>query len=222
MRKKTSEEQRYLAELISDFGVIPKISPELAVHRIQSRYSVLIQSIDLTKDLFSLALEHNHFAPEFPKALHKLLYSGILNNAGMFRSVDEPYEGEVLFGPRQQFRGTHPSRIEEDLRAVFKLLGTEDDHPVHSIAKFYQRFVQVHPFYDANGRIGRVIVSLYLDNNGLFINWKKLEANTKWIKRLNNCHKRHGKFGYAVYLNRHVDYWRRFIKPKSSVYTDFE
>lgn len=66
----------------------------------------------------------------------------------------------------------------------------------------------VHPFYDANGRIGRFMLETYLNFHNMIVQWQKLHANEKWLKRLNECHKRFHSDNYELYLNRLVKHWR--------------
>lgn len=39
-------------------------------------------------------------------------------------------------------------------------------HPIERVALFHLRFVGIHPFVDGNGRTGRLILNLFLMQNG--------------------------------------------------------
>lgn len=93
-------------------------------------------------------------------------------------------------------------------RAASHLILRTDDSVYHAV-KFYQQFVQIHPFYDANGRIGRFLLEIYLNLHGIGMQWKKLYANEKWIKKLNDCHRRKGASEYERYLGYLVSHWNK-------------
>lgn len=221
-----SHEQAYLEDLLKDFALEPDIDAQRAVVLIQARYAILLENIDIiTNSLFPPAITGvtPSIVPPLsilPKMIHGFLYNGILLNAGEYRHSDEPNSGVVLFGAGQRFKGTSPSQISEEIAYTFDILTKKDSDPIWCAAVFYQRFVQIHPFYDANGRIGRAIVTAYLDQHGLFMNWEAMEKNSKWLKRLNDCHKRYGKPTYDEYIGYHVAHWRQFIIQKSKIFSE--
>ncbi|MCB9430871.1 MAG: Fic family protein [Ardenticatenaceae bacterium] len=218
-----SHEQAHLADLLSDFAAAPSINPQNAIVLIQLRYSALLQDIEVIRDVLRLADEKGGSHSAFlPRVIHKFLYKSILNNAGQYRRTNEPGNGIIKFGPRQIFDGAPPSQIESEINVVFSALHATEYDPVWRVAAFYQRFVQIHPFYDANGRIGRAIVVAYLDLYGLYMNWENMEKNNQWLKRLNDCHKRYLSHDYTPYLEYHINHWRRFIAPKAVIYSQDE
>ena len=78
---------------------------------------------------------------------------------------------------------------------------------------FYQHFVKVHPFYDANGRIGRLIASIYLEYFEYKVLWKELETTkkNKFLGKLNECHKRQNPPLKEEYLEYLYDFWKPFV-----------
>lgn len=218
-----SHERAYLASLLADFSVNPELKAEQAVTLIQTRYAALLRHTDILSDLLSMPEDDGVLpATTLPRMIHDFLYRGILSNAGQYRSSTEPNDGIVHFGRGQKFSGLPPSQIEFETRDILSFLPLENADSVWGAAKFYQRFVQIHPFYDANGRIGRAIVTAYLDLHGLYMNWEVMEKNNKWLKCLNDCHKRYSKPIYDTYLTYHVNHWRKFIAPKIDIYPETE
>lgn len=104
-----------------------------------------------------------------------------------------------FFGPNQQFSGYSPYDIPTGVNGAYSFLIQDAGEPVVQVVRFYQLFVYVHPFYDANGRIGRFIMDVYLHYYGRHISWKKLNKNQKWLKKLNDCHRRVGQESYDRY-----------------------
>lgn len=145
-----------------------------------------------------------------PLIIHDYLFRDLLSNAGHYRKRTDPENGFVTFGNRQQFACSPPEKINDRAKRACSHLILDDANPVYNAVKFYQQFVHIHPFYDANGRIGRFIVETYLNFFGIGMQWKTLCANEKWLKKLNECHKRYDNLGYERYLTFLVSYWERF------------
>lgn len=57
------------------------------------------------------------------------------------------------------------------------------------MAIIHHQFESIHPFYDGNGRTGRVLNILYLINNGLldtilYLNWYIVQTKTEYYHLL--------------------------------------
>lgn len=63
----------------------------------------------------------------------------------------------------------HHDRVPDLMSDLEKLLHTEDYfiHPLLRIAIAHYQFETIHPFLDGNGRLGRLMISLYLASEGL-------------------------------------------------------
>ena len=73
--------------------------------------------------------------------------------------------GEVVYTPPQ-----HPEQIAKlvsDLELFINDPGRLDVDPLIKMAIIHYQFESIHPFYDGNGRTGRIINILYLVANGL-------------------------------------------------------
>ncbi len=131
-----------------------------------------------------------------PLTIHKFIYNGLFKFAGSYREKHDPSGGGVHFGPQHAqkrkpvFQGDAPGEIKEGVyRAIRFLCDASTDNPIRAAICFYQAFIEVHPFYDANGRIARLIVNIFLYEYGLNINWSEFDSKSKFIKALNWCHK---------------------------------
>lgn len=135
-----------------------------------------------------------------------------LSNAGKIRSISDPNSGRIHFGGQKhqrlqaRFQGVSTLNIEQELNVAFAHLKSDAENSIDQALRFYQHFVKAHPFYDANGRIGRLIVSIYLYSFEYYVLWAQFDGskNGQFIKKLNNCHKRmdsgHGFEEYFGYL----------------------
>jgi len=227
-------EQSYLAELINDFPCKTKVTVVTAEKILRARYLQLeknipkiLQLIDivktsaLSKNVINLARTNKMFPEFFISQMlffHEYLFEDILSNAGKLRLSSDPNGGRVGFGGSDsriignfKYIGSPCSEIENDLSKCFALLTENPPDPISSSVEFYRRFVKIHPFYDANGRIGRLIISLYNQRHGFYINWSQIEKDgnkSNFIKRLNECHKRENQKVYSI----HFEYLLSFVK----------
>ncbi|WPD21629.1 MAG: Fic family protein [Candidatus Electrothrix scaldis] len=159
------------------------------------------------------------FFQKIPSELHKQLFAGILNNAGEYRKATDPNNGEVFFGPStNQFAGADPAMIDSMLRNNISSLKLSPPDPVDVAAKFYQRFVYIHPFNDGNGRIARFIVEVYLIYHQYRIDFEQLRKTTRWLKQLNYCHRKTNKpLAYPHSLKWWVHHFRKFVVHESEL-----
>lgn len=111
-------------------------------------------------------LRANGFTDELLRELHRLMMTGILpakkkDCIGRYKSKDNYIVnsvGTVVFAP--------PSYTETP-RYMRELLGFMNDstdslNPLVKAAMIHSQFESIHPFEDGNGRVGRLLVSLYL------------------------------------------------------------
>jgi fido (protein-threonine AMPylation protein) len=209
-----SADKEHLAELMRDFPVENPPSLETASNLLLLRFE------KLNVEQFSAALlplNDTEFAERFhnlPRKMHHYLFRDILSNAGMYRNDRDLKGGCIFFGPSQKFHGASPSRIAEGVQEACSHLRRGVEDPIAAVVIFYQQFALVHPFYDANGRIGRFITRSYLDFHGYYISWTRMHQNQKWIKKLNACHRRPGDERYMRLL---VNHWKKFILRKTEI-----
>lgn len=185
-----------IEDLLSDFSVNDKLTPEDVYRITWSRYHILQQATlrdVFEEETFRLWKRRDVFAL-FPRIIHKFIYKDIFSFAGDYRKESDPRNGRIHFGPqhahfrRPKFMGYSPGEIVAGIYDSVGFLKKGATDPLYQGIRFYQKFVSIHPFYDANGRIARMITNIYLANDGLTLSWMDFDGKGKFIKRLNRCH----------------------------------
>jgi fido (protein-threonine AMPylation protein) len=199
-----SQEEQHLQNLLNDFGIRPHVAPKRGLRLIFQRWRTLLGGLveigdSIEKRVTSTDAAIGDLLYPRVKLVHNLLFHDILENAGEYRSSSDPKNGLVLFGglrpQRREYRykGDPPSEIESGLEEAFSHLrhfpSGDKSEVVRSMASFYAKFVNVHPFYDANGRIARFVSTVYLYVNGYYIDWERVhKKKSDFLKRLNRYH----------------------------------
>lgn len=111
-------------------------------------------------------LRIENFTHTFIKKIHEIMMKGLLtkeneNSLGKYKTADNRIVnsvGTVVFTP-PSYRET--KKYMDELIAFMN--DTKDEiHPLVKAAIVHSQFESIHPFNDGNGRVGRVLVSLYL------------------------------------------------------------
>ncbi len=224
-----SDERELLSGLIRDFS--PKNPPTVddALKTIEARYEQLGSGPNIVESALVFGAESNvELVGAIPLMFHEYLFKDILSNAGSYRQPTEPNNGLVQFGPANPrrakeplFTGTSPAKLTEAIDFCCSLFSSKDDDPIRNSIHFYQLFVAHHPFYDANGRIARMMVTMYLDVHGYYVSWKKLneELSAKFLKRLNDCHRRMDARIeiYEKYFQYLLHFWKQVVVKKEDL-----
>jgi Fic family protein len=93
--------------------------------------------------------------------LHDILFSGFCEGAGNYRNGQVYLEGSDHMPP-PAFEV--PQLIQDLLEWLEK--NPEELRPIELAAIFHHKFVEIHPFDDGNGRVGRLLMNLLLIKNG--------------------------------------------------------
>lgn len=119
--------------------------------------------------------------------IHALVLHGInRENAGRYRSVPVLITGSTHIPPQPYLI----EKLMEDFIEKFHQMEKEDVHPVVTAAFLHDELVRIHPFIDGNGRTSRLLMNLYLLQNGYTIVTLKGDNEQKltYYKALEKSH----------------------------------
>lgn len=116
--------------------------------------------------IFILQKEHAPISIDLTKKLHKIMMVGLDD-----KSLDDFRDSGVFVGHRTKeeivVKHNPPFHtkveIEKALNELFNWLNQEDDlHPLIKAGIFHHQFAYLHPFFDGNGRLTRILTEYYL------------------------------------------------------------
>ena len=111
-------------------------------------------------------LRTDNFTHEFIQKIHELMMHGLLSKEneatlGKYKKCDNKIvnsAGTVVFTPPPC------SETKKYMDELISFMNDTSDniHPLVKAALIHSQFESIHPFSDGNGRVGRILVSLYL------------------------------------------------------------
>lgn len=149
----TTSDDLYKADLDFKAGIVNAAAKEVLNYR-----QAMQRGFEMVR--------HNHLLTiNQIKEIQQALES---NNAG-FRSVPgtklKSSKGDVIYTPPQDAQDIR--RQMANLEAYINVPEMHDIDPLIKLAIIHHQFESIHPFYDGNGRTGRIIAILYLVINDL-------------------------------------------------------
>lgn len=132
------------------------------------------------------------------KEMHKILLEGDVRgknrNPGGFRTIQNFIGPEGCTMETASFIPPEPQRVSEFMSNLEKYINepSDDLHDLVRIAIIHAQFETIHPFLDGNGRIGRILIPLYLydknfiDSPNFFISESLEKDKFKYYRLLND------------------------------------
>ena len=230
--KKLARAHQALAELKGVTGIIPNQGILISTLSLQeAKDSSAIENIITTHDeLYTSDVSAKQFASYEAKEVYsyaaalrngyeKVKKSGLLvnncileiqqtleeNNAG-FRKLPgtvlkNDLTGEIVYSPPQDERQI--LSLMDNLEQFINDDTMSDNDPLTKMAVIHHQFESIHPFYDGNGRTGRIINILYLVKYGL------LDTPVLYLSRYINQHK--GEYYRLLQAVRDKQAWEAWV-----------
>ena len=180
-----------------------------------------IQEISNYRSALYQASEHLIAYPirlGFVRELHKILLSSVRGQdktPGEFR-VDQNWIGRVGCTIEEaSFVPPDPLRLQEFLQAWESYLDMDDSNFLLQTAVVHAQFELIHPFKDGNGRIGRILIPLFLYqkkqlSQPMFYLSEYLEANREeYYQRLRSISEEQDWNGWIAFFLRAITHQAR-------------
>ncbi|MEI7962042.1 MAG: Fic family protein [archaeon] len=154
-------------------------------------------------------IENMRFAAKESKNITELNERNIRRiHSAIMRGFDDKKPGEYRDGPMFiTGSATKPPSAEQVPKEMEKLINwlnksKEIKPPIELAAEFHARFEEIHPFLDGNGRTGREVLNVILQNAGYpraIINLENRQSYIVLLERL-QVNKEYNKFSKFIYL----------------------
>ena len=99
------------------------------------------------------------FSEKIIKQIHTLVLMDKPEDRGIYRRIPVRIMGAYHTPP-------DPMLVPEQMERLIAEFSKKKLHPIESAALFHLKFEGIHPFVDGNGRTGRLIMNLFLMQNG--------------------------------------------------------
>lgn len=149
----TTHDELYKAQLFQD------LFDNASAKEVSNYADALKQGFELVRRNKLLSLNHilqvQKTLEQNDAGLRKLPGTALINQA----------TGETVYTPPQ-----HPDKVEDLMRRLVDYINSSNENepdPLIKMAVIHHRFESIHPFYDGNGRTGRIINILHLVMNDL-------------------------------------------------------
>ncbi|MBD5526600.1 MAG: winged helix-turn-helix transcriptional regulator [Lachnospiraceae bacterium] len=217
---KTSE---YLLETAKEH-IEGKIDIDVAQKRIQSYYEERADREDVSFDTMEadivasriaalLGEQTFQFSPAEWQTIHKRLFEGVFNHAGIIRTYNITKKEWVLKGATVLYASAESIKptlaYDFDMEKQFSYEGLSVAESIKHISKFTSGIWQIHPFCEGNTRATAVFIIKYLKTFGFRIG-NDVFANHSWYFR--NALVRANYNNFSAGINATTEYLELFFE----------
>lgn len=139
----THEQTRYIYETMTVGG------DAVRVNDIQEAVSHF-RCFDCVLDTVDVPITHAYI-----KELHRILKAGTVSAQSFDAVIGDYKKYPNIVGDLET---TAPERVEQEMDALLHWFASVPRITIYDILDFHARFEQIHPFYDGNGRVGRLLM----------------------------------------------------------------
>jgi len=151
------------------------------------------EAFDLMIDLIH---SKKKLSQEIIQQIHECVTKGILQNPGQYRTGDVGVTGADIRPPSYL-------KVIPLMDNYIKHIKEAQQHPLQKAVYIHHELVRIHPFFDGNGRVARLLTNFYLMTKGYPIIIVKKEDRQKYYQALNKAD--HGDLSdFTLFITRAV------------------
>lgn len=126
------------------------------------------------------------FSPEGLCAIHRALFEDIYEWAGRYRIINIEKRERLLAGRSVWY--SNDEDIPTDLQTAFDALNSQPwerfskEEFVRALAEFFPPIWQVHPFREGNTRVVVMMMSLFVEHHGFYMDHELLAASAGYVR----------------------------------------
>lgn len=132
----------------------------------ESRFSDALEVSNYKRAMLSASedLEDKPLNLNFIRGIHQILLENTRGHDAKGKFRDEPVWIGKEGGPIEKARYIPPEnfKVSEYMENLEHYIIQNDEHPLVKIGIIHYQFEAIHPFKDGNGRVGRLLIPLYL------------------------------------------------------------
>lgn len=118
---------------------------------------------------------------DYLKELHKILKTSTMSSKSKYAVVGDFKKYENFVG---NITTTKPEDVEKEIEALLSGYNKKENIGLYEILDFHVKFEKIHPFYDGNGRVGRLIMFKECLNYSIVPFYIKDEHKSSYYKGL--------------------------------------
>ena len=144
----SKDQTRYIFE---ENSILPSTDIVLVNDIIETRNH--FKAFDYMLDIADRELTEYHILK-----LHEILKTGITNIDIERFPIGNYKKEENIIGGINEVTTTRPENVEYEIQELVDTYNNINKKQLEDIVDFHVKFEKIHPFYDGNGRVGRLIV----------------------------------------------------------------
>lgn len=164
---------------------VPVLKNKLDIH--DEKTLDLIEAEQSRANMMILYEQGFHdFSPAGLCEIHCFLFEDIYDWAGKYRLINVEKREHILAGKSVWY--SNDESIHADLSKAFEIIGSQSwkkfsrEEYVHALARCFPRVWQVHPFREGNTRTVVMMMTLFVEQHGYYMDHELLAASAGYVR----------------------------------------
>jgi len=147
---------------------------------------------------------------KFILSLHKEIFQDVIEKKYLWvwRTIEVMITGEIKMPPS-------PSKVPKLMQDFIISTNKKSDNILRQIANIHYDFVKIHPFVDGNGRVARLLMNVFLLQNGFFPIIFPMIVRNEYIWSLNSTRRFEDFYKFFLWqMWENIKDYKRFFENK--------